>query len=233
MLEVRDLSGGWGPTTVIEGLSLKIAAGETISIIGRNGMGKSTLLELLVGRALHRSGQILVGGRDITALATHLRALSGLGYVPQAREVFRSVTVEEHLAIARRAGAWTADRVYTMFPGLANRRRSLAGVLSGGEQQMLAIGRALVTNAPVLLMDEPTEGLAPVVIDQLVGAIRSVTADRSLTVLLVEQRVDIALDLSSRCLVMERGRLVSDTPTASLRAAPDVLADLIGFEARR
>ncbi len=233
MLSVENLRGGWGPTTVIEDLSLKLEHGETVSIVGRNGMGKSTLLELLVGRANRQAGVIRLGELDITARSTHARARAGLAFVPQQREVFRSLTVAEHLAIAQRPGAWTGERICAMFPPLANRRQSLAGVLSGGEQQMLAIGRALVTNAAVLLMDEPTEGLAPVLIDQLVEGIRNVTADRSLTVLLVEQRVDIALELSTRCMVMERGRLVSDTPTSTLRKTPGALAALIGFEEKR
>ena len=230
MLEVHDLCGGWGPTTVIEHLSLRLAPGEAVSIVGRNGMGKSTLLELIVGRAQRRSGTILIGNTDITALPTYERALAGLAYVPQQREVFRSLTVAEHLAIAQRPGAWTRDRVFATFPPLASRKGSFAGVLSGGEQQMLAIGRALVTNAGVLLMDEPTEGLAPVIIDQLVAAIRAVAADSTLTVLLVEQRVDIALELTSRCIVMERGRVISDQPTSRLRESPERLAALIGFE---
>jgi branched-chain amino acid transport system ATP-binding protein len=229
MLEIRNLGGGWGPTLVVEDVSLSVGAGETVAMIGRNGVGKSTLLELLVGRAHRRGGAILLDGADITALPIHERIRAGLGYVPQEREVFPSLTVAEHLAISARPGRWTASSALDLFPALAARRDSLAGKLSGGEQQMLAIARALLTNPRVLLMDEPSEGLAPVVVEQLVGAIRQVAKDGSLAVLIVEQRTDIALDLGSRIVVMDRGRIAHQASAAEIRSGGVELAVLLGL----
>jgi branched-chain amino acid transport system ATP-binding protein len=227
MLEIRGLTGGWGPTLIVEDFSLSVAAGETVSIIGRNGVGKSTLLELIVGRARQWSGEIRLKGEDISLRPLHERAAHGIGHVPQQREVFPSLTVQEHLAIAARPGRWTADAVFHLF--LAERRASLGRHLSGGEQQMLAVARALLTNPSVLLMDEPSEGLAPVVVEQLAGAIRSVVADSALAVLLVEQRIDIAIDMSRRCIVMDRGRIVLESPSADLDSGEDNLAGLLGL----
>jgi branched-chain amino acid transport system ATP-binding protein len=229
MLEVAGLTGGWGQTTVVEDVTLRVAPGETLAIVGRNGVGKSTLLELIVGRAQCRSGTVSLGGSAISALPVYRRSIAGLGYVPQQREVFASVSVREHLAIAHRPGVWTPARVLELFPGLGRRLESLGRQLSGGEQQMLAIGRALVGNPAVVLMDEPSEGLAPVVVEQLGAALRAVMAEGSLAMILVEQRIDIALELSDRCLVMERGRVVFEGVSADLRAGNETFATLIGF----
>jgi branched-chain amino acid transport system ATP-binding protein len=228
MLEIRNLHGGWGPTLIVEDFSLAVAPGETLAIIGRNGVGKSTLLELLVGRAQRRAGEIRLNNEDISGLPIHDRSTRGLGYVPQQREIFPSLTVKEHLAIAARPGGrWTEEVVLTLFPGLAARRNSLGRYLSGGEQQMLAIARALLTNPSVILMDEPSEGLAPVVVEQLVEAIRKLVGDGALSVLLVEQRIDIALDLSTRCIVMDRGRIAHQGSSADFRESD--LATLLGL----
>jgi branched-chain amino acid transport system ATP-binding protein len=229
MLETRRLSGGWGPTLVVEDLSLQVAAGETVAILGRNGVGKSTLLELVVGRAQWRSGSILLGGNDIAGLATHDRARQGLGYVPQSREVFPSLTVAEHLQVAARPGDWTAQRVLDLFPRLGERMASHGNLLSGGEQQMLAIARALLGNPRVLLMDEPFEGLAPIIVEHLVGSIRKIVQTSSLALLLVEQRVDIALDLSHRCIVMDRGRTVFEGTSEALAGHDERIAALMGL----
>jgi branched-chain amino acid transport system ATP-binding protein len=230
-LELRQVSAGYGETVVLEDIDLALAPGENISIIGRNGVGKSTLLELIIGRADQRRGEIRLRGEDISALPIHDRVDRGVGYVPQQREVFPSLTVDEHLAIAARAGRWTKDAVFDLFPRIAERRYSLGRHLSGGEQQMLAIARALLTNPSLILMDEPSEGLAPVVVEQLVGALQKLAGDNALAVLLVEQRIDIALDMSSRCIVMDRGRIVHEGTSAAMRSGAGNIVELLGLSA--
>ena len=229
MLEVRKLGGGWGPTLVVEDLSLRVATGETVAIVGRNGVGKTTLLELIVGRAQRRGGAIVLGGADIAHIPIHERARRGIGYVPQGREVFPSLTVKEHLEIAARRGEWTLPRVIELFPRLGERLASRGTQLSGGEQQMLAIARALLGNPTMLLMDEPFEGLAPIIVEHLVGSIREIVASRTLGLLLVEQRVDIALELSHRCVVMDRGRLVYEGASEQLSVDHGRIAALMGL----
>jgi branched-chain amino acid transport system ATP-binding protein len=230
ILELKELRGGWGHTTVIENLSLSLAPSEPVALIGRNGVGKSTLVELIVGRALRQSGAILVDGTDISKWPIHRRSQLGIGYVPQAREVFPSLTVRENLGVAARPGRWTEGAILEIFPALRKRMGNLGNQLSGGEQQMLSIARALVGNPKLLLMDEPSEGLAPIVVELLADAIRKVSADRSLTVFLIEQRVDIALDICDRCLIMDRGHIVHDGASDALKAKPALLEELLGFE---
>ena len=231
MLETRKLRGGWGPTLVVEDFSMRIGRGETLAILGRNGVGKTTLLELLIGRAQRRGGAVLLNGEDIAMLPSHVRACRGLGYVPQGREVFASLTVEEHLQIAQRPGEWTRSDVVQLFPRLGERLGSHGNQLSGGEQQMLAIARALLGNPRVLLMDEPFEGLAPIIVEHLVASIRRIVQSGSLALMLVEQRVDIALDLSDRCVVMDRGRCVFAGDSAALAGDEARLATLMGLGA--
>jgi branched-chain amino acid transport system ATP-binding protein len=229
-LEVRALRGGWGPTTVVDGVDLALEAGEVVAVIGRNGVGKSTLLEIIVGRARRHAGAIRIGGADVSDQAIHWRSRLGLGYVPQEREVFRSLTVRENLAVAQRPGAWDVTAAFDLFPSLANRHSNHAGQLSGGEQQMLSIARALIGNPRVLIMDEPSEGLAPVIVEQLVAALSAIARDGSMAFLLVEQRIDVALELSSRCMVMDRGRFVHVGDSAELRRNPERVGDLLGLQ---
>jgi branched-chain amino acid transport system ATP-binding protein len=210
-------------------MDLRLRAGQTLAIIGRNGVGKSTLLELLVGRAQRRSGAILLGGVDISALPVHQRARHGLGYVPQGREVFPSLTVAEHLQVAVQPGEWTIARVLELFPRLGERLGSYGNQLSGGEQQMLSIARALLGNPRVLLMDEPFEGLAPIIVEHLARSIRIIIQSGSMGLLLVEQRVDIALELSDRCMVMDRGRAVHEADSLDLARNEDRIAALMGL----
>jgi len=230
MLSIKGLIGGWGPTVIVEGVDLHLAEGETLAIIGRNGVGKTTLLELVTGRAQSRAGEILLGGADIAGIPIHKRAHAGIGHVPQQREVFRSLTVDEHLLVAARPGPWDRQRVFELFPSLASRRSSLGSQLSGGEQQMLAIARALVGNPSVLLMDEPSEGLAPVVIDEMIEAMRSLTQSKTLSILLVEQRVDLAQQLADRFAVMDRGRIAHQGMICELEDQRR-LAELVGLTA--
>ena len=228
-LELAGLCGGWDGTTVVETLSFSVRPGETVAIIGRNGVGKTTLLELIVGRAQRHAGTIRLARGEISSLPIYRRNALGLGYVPQEREIFPSLTLMENLSVAARPGEWSEERVLDLFPRLRQRARAMAAHLSGGEQQMLSIARALIGNPSVLLMDEPSEGLAPVVVEQLADALRRVVTDGHLAVLLVEQRVEIALDLAERCLIMDRGHIVFDGASARLRGDDAELAQLMGL----
>lgn len=229
MLEIMSLSGGWGSTTIVEDLSLTVGTGEAVAIVGRNGVGKSTLLEIITGRARRSGGTIRLANKDISHQPTKYRAKMGLGYVPQSREVFPNLTVREHIAVSARPGQWSEDRLLGLFPPLARRLHSLGGQLSGGEQQMLAIARALSANPKMLLMDEPSEGLAPVVVEQLIEAMKTMAKAGSLAILLVEQRIDLALELSTRCVVMDRGRLVHQGASIELAEDEERLGRLLGL----
>ena len=231
MLKIENLVGGWAGTVIVENVSLEVRAGECVSVVGRNGVGKSTLLELIMGRASTDKGQIVVGEHDVTCDAPHARSWKGLGYVPQGREVFRSLTVREHLAIAKRPGPWTEKKSLELFPSLAERLDALAGKLSGGEQQMLAIARCLLTNPRCILMDEPSEGLAPVVVDQLVDAMRVVIKQSDIAVLLVEQRIDLAVQFGDRIVVMDRGRIVHECLPEQVGGDYATLAEMFGLVA--
>jgi branched-chain amino acid transport system ATP-binding protein len=228
VLQLRGLSAGYGATVVLEALDLQVAPGECVAVLGRNGVGKSTLLATIMGHTTVQDGSIRLEGRDIGAWRPHRRARAGLGWVPQEREIFPSLTVEDNLAVASRPGAWTAARAFEIFPRLEERARHLGRALSGGEQQMLAIARALVGNPSVLLMDEPFEGLAPIVVEELTAVIARLRSDEAMTMVLVEQRTDLALDLAERVVVMARGRVVLDDASARLKADPELLHALVG-----
>ncbi|HTP62486.1 MAG TPA: ABC transporter ATP-binding protein [Burkholderiales bacterium] len=230
VLVFKGVDAGYGETHVLEGIDLSLAAGESLSIIGRNGVGKSTLLETAMGHTTLHAGAISFNGRRVDATPPHERALAGLGYVPQEREIFPSLTVLENLEICARPGPWNAARVFELFPNLENRLANGGTQLSGGEQQMLAIARALMTNPSVLLMDEPTEGLAPVIVQALTQVLHRLRGEGGLSIVLVEQNSRVALDFSERTVVMDRGRIVFDGPSMRLRDDPDFLASLVAAQ---
>jgi branched-chain amino acid transport system ATP-binding protein len=227
-LELDNVRAGYGETVVLEDIRLALSPGETVSIIGRNGVGKSTLLATVMGHTTLHGGRVLLHGHDISAAATYRRVTAGLGYVPQEREIFPSLSLRENLEVAARPGRWTIAAVFELFPKLAERAENRGNQLSGGEQQMLAIGRALIGNPTVLLMDEPSEGLAPVIVEELARALKRLTQGGGLTMVLVEQNSRLALDIAPRAVVMDRGHIVYDGPSASLRNDPAKLEQLIG-----
>jgi branched-chain amino acid transport system ATP-binding protein len=232
-LRIQALRAGYGETVVLEHLDLSVAPGEAVSIIGRNGVGKSTLLASVIGRTRRHAGTIEFEGRSLDALKAWQRCRAGIGFVPQEREIFASLTVHENLAIAQGSGHWNTARVYDLFPGLQARRANLGNQLSGGEQQMLAIGRALMGNPRLLLMDEPSEGLAPVIVEQVQAAMTRLRDEFDMSILLVEQNSRLALGFSPRCIVMNRGRIIRDGPSADLQADPALLERLIGIDAEQ
>lgn len=229
ILEVAGLTGGWGPTIIVEEFALRLEPGEVVSIIGRNGVGKTTALELIMGRAHRRAGTIRLNGQAIDALPVFLRSRAGLAYVPQSREIFPNLTVMENLSAAMRPGEWGLARVLELFPSLRRRSKNLGKQLSGGESQMLAIARALVGNPQVLLMDEPTEGLAPIIVEQVVEAIKALTGTKALAVVLIEQIIDVAFDLSDRSIVMDRGHIVHEAPSTVLRRDRKFVQSIMGL----
>ncbi len=226
-LVLDNVSAGYGETVVLENVRLELAAGKTLAIIGRNGVGKTTLLATVMGHTTLHGGSVRLHGNDISHLATYRRVHAGLGYVPQEREIFPSLTLLENLQVAERPGPWTIAEVFKLFPRLAERQGNRGNQLSGGEQQMLAIARALVGNPSVLLMDEPSEGLAPVIVEELARAVKQLAA-ADLALILVEQNTRLALELSPRAVVMDRGQVVYDGPSDTLRRDPAKLDALIG-----
>jgi branched-chain amino acid transport system ATP-binding protein len=227
-LELRHVSAGYGETVVLEDISLTLAPGENISVIGRNGVGKTTLLATVMGHTTLHSGEVTLGGASLNRVPVFRRALHGLGFVPQEREIFPSLSVRENLEVGARPGPWTQKRVFELFPNLAMRLSNMGHQLSGGEQQMLSIARALLTNPAVLLMDEPTEGLAPVIVEALTAVLLRLREQSTLSIVLVEQNSRVALAFSARTVVMDKGRIVYDGESSELRADPERLARLIG-----
>jgi branched-chain amino acid transport system ATP-binding protein len=231
-LSLEGVSAGYGETIVLERIGLELPPGGTLALLGRNGVGKTTLIATIIGQTRLRAGSIRFAGREISLLPGFRRARLGIGLVPQEREIFPSLTVAENLAVAGRPGRWSLEAVYDFFPPLAERRRHRGNQLSGGEQQMLAIGRALMGNPSLLLMDEPLEGLAPVIVDALLAGLDRLKAAGDLALLLVEQHARLALELAQQAIVLDRGVIVYSGASLELLAASERLDALLGVAAR-
>ena len=230
LLALSDIRAGYGSAVVLDGITFDLPQHGSLAVLGRNGVGKSTLLLTIMGYTQVGRGRVVWRGDDITGWQPHRRAQAGIGWVAQEREIFTTLTVEENLTVAARPGRWTLAAVFDLFPRIAERRRNLGNQLSGGEQQMLAIARALMTNPALLLLDEPLEGLAPIVVEELAAAIRRMTAENAGAFILVEQHADIALSLTRSALLLERGRFVYSGPSAQLLADHATLDRYIGLK---
>jgi len=226
MLRLSKVRAGYGETVVLEDVDLEVPARGSLAILGRNGVGKTTLLATIMGHTNFHSGEIALGGKPITHLPVYERSKLGIGYVPQERMVFPSLTVRENLDVARRPGRWTLERVYELFPRLGERKAAFGNQLSGGEQQMLAIGRALMGNPSLLLMDEPLEGLAPIIVEMLLVSLKKLVAE-DLAIVLVEQHAKLALQVTQNALVLNRGRVSWSGASAELLADPQRLTSLV------
>jgi len=216
LLRVEQLTAGYGEAIVLSGISLSIAEGQALALLGRNGMGKTTLINTIIGVTRYFSGKIVLDGVDIAKLRPDQRAHAGVGWVPQQRNIFKSLTVHENLTAIARPGRWTTNKVYALFPRLDERRQNLGNQLSGGEQQMLAVGRALVLNPRVMLLDEPLEGLAPIIVDELLKALRRIIRDEGMSAILVEQNAKKILGVTDHAIIIERGAVVHAADSAAL-----------------
>jgi branched-chain amino acid transport system ATP-binding protein len=227
LLAFDRVSAGYGESIVLEDVSFSMEEGASLALLGRNGVGKTSLLVTLMGLTRMHKGAVRWAGRDLARMPTHQRSRAGLGWVPQERHMFPSLTVEEHLTVVARPGPWTLARIYEIFPRLHERRANMGNQLSGGEQQMVAIARALMTNPRILLLDEPMEGLAPIIVQELVRVMRRLIAEEGMAVIVVEQHARLALSLTERAIVLDRGRIVHDADSASLLADGDKLDRLV------
>ena len=233
LLRVEKLTAGYGEAIVLSDLEFTLVQGEALALLGRNGAGKTTLLNTIVGLTRRRAGSIALGGRDISTLRPDQRANAGVGWVPQERNIFRSLTVEENLTAVARPGKFDVERIYRMFPRLAERRTNMGNQLSGGEQQMLAVGRALVLNPQVLLLDEPLEGLAPIIVDELLAALRNIIREEKMSVILVEQSARKILPLTDRAIILERGTIAWTGSSAALLEDKEALATLLAVAEKK
>jgi branched-chain amino acid transport system ATP-binding protein len=232
LLSVENLSAGYGRAVVLSDVAFRLGEGEALAVLGRNGVGKTTLLDTLVGVTRRFTGSIALGGRDVGALAPEVRAALGVGWVPQERNIFRSLSVQENITAVARPGPWSIERVFGLFPRLKERAQQSGGSLSGGEQQMLAIGRALATNPRLLLLDEPTEGLAPIIVQELLAALTRLLREEKLAAIIVEQHAQKILPITDRALILERGRIVHQSDSATLLADPAPLERFLGVTGR-
>ncbi|MDX3905899.1 MAG: ABC transporter ATP-binding protein [Pigmentiphaga sp.] len=230
LLEVESLTAGHGPALALHNISFALPEGEGLAVLGRNGAGKTTLLETLMGLTTLHGGTIRFAGQSIAGLSPTRRARLGLGWVPQEREVFRSLTVTDNLTVVQQRGPWTLERVFELFPRLGERAGNLGSQLSGGEQQMLAIGRALMTNPRLLLLDEPMEGLAPIIVDELARSIDALVRSTGMSLIVVEQHPVIALSMSRRALILEQGRAVHTADSSRLQADQETLDRYLGVD---
>ncbi len=233
LLNLHQVSAGYGDAIVISKIDLCLQPGESLAVLGRNGTGKTTLLNTIIGVTRHRGGRILLAGRDLTAARPDVRALAGIGWVPQERNIFRSLTVEENLTAVARPGPWTVERVYEMFPRLKERRANMGNQLSGGEQQMLAIARALVLNPKLLLLDEPTEGLGPIIVEELLAAMRRIIQNEGMSAVVVEQHAQKVLGVTDSAIILDRGTIVHAGSSRSLIDDPAPLEQHLGVTARK
>lgn len=236
LLRVEHLSAGYGEAVVLNDISFALAEGETLALLGRNGTGKTTLMDTLAGATRQHGGKILLAGKSLHSLSSYQRAEAGIGWVPQERCIFKSLTVHENLTAVARAvrsdrgayASWTPKRVYELFPRLAERKTNLGTQLSGGEQQMLAVGRALVLNPRLLLLDEPLEGLAPIIVQELLRAIARITREEGLSAIIVEQHPQAILAISHQAVVLDQGRVVHQSSAETLASQPKLLDQLLG-----
>ena len=229
LLHIDNLSAGYGEAVILHDICLSLAQGETLALLGRNGTGKTTLINTIAGAARQHGGCILLGGVTFHTLAAHQRAAAGIGWVPQERDIFKSLTVLENLTAVARPGAWTPERVFALFPRLAERKSNMGNQLSGGEQQMLAVGRALVLNPKLLLLDEPLEGLAPIIVEELLRAIAAITRDEGMSAIIVEQHPQAILAISHQAVVLDQGRVIHSGSASDLQAQTELLDSLLGI----
>ena len=227
MLSLSGVRAGYGETVILEDVAFELPERGSLAVLGRNGVGKTTLLATIMGHTTFHSGEIAFSNKSVSGMAVYERARLGIGYVPQERLIFPSLSVEENLGVAARPGRWTTGRVYDLFPRLQERRHHRGNQISGGEQQMLSIGRALMGNPSLLLMDEPLEGLAPIIVESLLTSLKKLIQEDALAVILVEQHAKLALQVTRDALVMSRGRIVHHGPSEALLADPDRLARLV------
>jgi branched-chain amino acid transport system ATP-binding protein len=233
LLTLQNVSAGYGDAIVISNIDLRLKSGESLAVLGRNGTGKTTLLNTIIGVTRHRGGSIMLDGQNLATTRPDKRAHAGIGWVPQERNIFKSLTVEENLTAVSRPGPWNVNRVYDMFPRLKERRSNMGNQLSGGEQQMLAVARALVINPKLLLLDEPTEGLAPIIIEELLAALTRIIHGEGMSAIVVEQHAQKILGVTDSALILDRGTIVHASSSRALINDPAALEQHLGVTAKK